>query len=81
MTKPLYDTCLVIFAMEYLTKFAKVWALKTSIKECVVWFIYERIIIRFGIAFEMVSNCEFQVMSDICWIFGYQTLNHHTLYA
>jgi hypothetical protein len=42
MTKPLCDTCLVIVAMDCLTKFAKVWALKTSIKECVVWFFYER---------------------------------------
>jgi hypothetical protein len=42
MTKPLCDTCLVIVAMDCLTKFAKLWALKTSIKECVVWFIYER---------------------------------------
>jgi len=70
MTKPLCDTCLVIVAMDCLTKFAKVWALKTSIKECVVWFIYV-FVIRVGIAIEMVSNCEFQFMSDICWIFGY----------
>ena len=52
-------------ATDYLTKFAEVRALKTSVKNEVARFVYERIVIRFGIPLEIVSDNGPQFISDV----------------
>jgi len=46
----------IIVATDYFTKFAKVRALKSSVKQEVARFLYERIFTRFGTPLEIVSN-------------------------
>ena len=46
----------IVVATDYLTKFAKVRALKTWVKKEVARFVYERIVTRFGILLEMISD-------------------------
>jgi hypothetical protein len=55
----------IVVATDYLTKFVKVRALKTSVKKEVGWFVYKRIITRFGILLEMVSDNERQFTSSV----------------
>jgi hypothetical protein len=55
----------IVVATDYLTKFAEVRALKTSVKKKVARFVYERIVTRFGILLEMVSDNGLQFTSDI----------------
>ena len=50
---------------DYLTKFAEVRALKTSVKKEVARFVYERIVTRFGIPLEIVSDNGPQFTSDM----------------
>jgi len=45
-----------VVAIDYFTKFAKVRALKSSMKHEVAQFLYERIFTQFGTPFEIVSN-------------------------
>ena len=54
----------IVVAMNYLTKFAEVRALKTSVKNEVARFVYERIVTRFGIPLEIVSDNGPQFTSD-----------------
>jgi hypothetical protein len=45
-----------VVAIDYVTKFAKTHALKSSLKQEITWFLYEWIFNRFGTPFEIVSN-------------------------
>ncbi len=47
---------LIVVATYYLTKFAKVHALKSLVKKKVARFLYERVFTRFGTPFEIVSD-------------------------
>jgi hypothetical protein len=55
----------IVVATDYLTKFAEVRALKTSVKKKVARFVYERIVTRFGIPLEMVSDNGPQFTSNV----------------
>jgi transposase InsO family protein len=55
----------IVVAIDYLTKFAKVRALKSSVKQEVTRFLYERIFIRFGAPFEIVSDNGPQFLSEV----------------
>ncbi len=46
----------IVIATDYFTKFAEVRALKFSVKQEVALFLYERVFIRFGTPFEIVSH-------------------------
>jgi hypothetical protein len=54
----------LVVATNYLTKWVEVRSLKTSKKHEVVRFVYERIVTRFGILFEMVSNNGLQFINE-----------------
>ena len=55
----------IVVAMDYLTKFTEVRALKTSVKKEVAQFVYKHIVTRFGIPLEMVSDNGPQFTSDV----------------
>lgn len=55
----------IVVATDYLTKFAEVRALKTSVKNEVARFMYERIVTRFDILLEVVSDNVQQFTSDV----------------
>jgi len=46
----------IVVATDYLTKFAEVRALKSSMKQKVARFLYERIFARFGAPLEIISD-------------------------
>jgi len=46
----------IVVAIDYLTKFAELHALKSSMKQEVARFLYEQIFIRFGTPLETVSD-------------------------
>jgi len=56
---------LLVVATYYLTKWAKVKPLKTSKKQEVARFVYERIVTRFGIPFWMISNNGLQFIIEV----------------
>ena len=55
----------IVVAMNNLTKFAEVQALKTSVKKEVAQFVYKRIVPRFGFHLEMVLDNGLQFTSDL----------------
>jgi hypothetical protein len=55
----------IIVATDYFTKFAKIRALKSSMKEEVARFLYERVFIRFGTPLEIVSDDGPQFLSEV----------------
>ena len=57
--------CFIVIATDYLTKFTEVRALKISVKNEVARFVYEWIVIHFGILLEIVSNNRPQFTSDV----------------
>jgi endonuclease IV len=52
-------------ATNYLTKWAKVRPLKTSGKQELARFVYERIVTHFGILLKMISNNGLQFISEV----------------
>jgi hypothetical protein len=46
----------IIVATDYLTKFAEVRALKSSVKQEIARFLYERVFTRFGTPLEIASD-------------------------
>jgi transposase InsO family protein len=55
----------IIVATDYLTKFAEVRALKSSVKQEVARFLYERVFTRFGAPLEIVSDNGPQFLSEV----------------
>ena len=55
----------IVVATDYLTKFVEDRALKTSVNNKVTRFIYERIVTRFGISLDMVSDNGHQFISEV----------------
>jgi hypothetical protein len=55
----------IFVATDYLTNFAEVRVLKTSVKKEVAQFVYECIVTRFGIPLEMVSDYGPQFTSNV----------------
>ncbi len=56
---------LLVVATYYLTKWVKVKPLKTSKKQEVARFVYERIMTRFGIPLQMISNNGLQFIIEV----------------
>ncbi len=46
----------IVVTTNYLTKFAKICVLKSSVKQEVARFLYERVFTQFGTPLEIVSN-------------------------
>ncbi len=46
----------IVVAIDYLTKFAKVYALKSSMEQEVTQFLYEQIFTQFGTPLEIISD-------------------------
>jgi hypothetical protein len=55
----------IVVATEYLTKFVEVHALKSSVKQEVARFLYERIFTRFGTPLEIISNNGPQFLNEV----------------
>jgi transposase InsO family protein len=55
----------IVVATDYLTKFAEVRALKSSVKQEVARFLYERVFTRFGAPLEIVSDNGPQFLSEV----------------
>jgi transposase InsO family protein len=55
----------IVVATDYLTKFAEVRALKSSVKQEVARFLYERVFIRFGAPLEIVSDNGPQFLNEV----------------
>jgi len=55
----------IVVAIDYLTKFAEVRALKSLVKHEVARFLYERVFTRFGAPLEIVSNNGPQFLSEV----------------
>jgi transposase InsO family protein len=55
----------IIVAIDYLTKFAKIRALKSSVKQEVARFLYERVFTRFGTPLEIISDNGPQFLSEV----------------
>jgi len=54
-----------VVAIDYLTKFVEVHALKSLVKQEITQFLYERIFIQFGTPFEIVSNNGPQFLCEV----------------
>jgi hypothetical protein len=55
----------IVVATYYLTKFSEVHALKSSMKQEIAQFLYERVFTRFGSPLEIVSNIGPQFLSEV----------------
>ena len=55
----------IVIATDYLTKFTEVCALKSSVKQEVARFLYERVFTRFGAPLEIVSDNGPQFLSEV----------------
>jgi len=55
----------IVVAIEYFTKFAKVHILKSSVKQKVARFLYERIFTQFGTPLKIVSNNGPQFLNEV----------------
>jgi hypothetical protein len=55
----------IVVALDYLTKFAEVCALKSSVKQEITRFLYERVFTRFGTSLNIVSDNGPQFLSEV----------------
>jgi transposase InsO family protein len=55
----------IVVAIDYLTKFVEIRALKSSVKQEVTRFLYERVFIQFGTPLEIVSDNGPQFLNEV----------------